>query len=173
MAAPVQKNQALFATMPIPQAVRQMAVPAVISQIIVLLYNLADTFFIGKTNDPYMVAGVSLILPVFNITMALGTLMGGRRIIDTVGREMTAPGPREGLAADLGCGACLLGATLLGLPVSTTHVRTAALLGVCRAGGNRVERGVAGRIFWAWGLTFPGCAAIGYWMAKVFLPLFS
>lgn len=74
--AAVQKNQALFETMPISQAVRQMAVPAVISQIIVLLYNLADTFFIGKTNDPYMVAGVSLILPVFNITMALGTLIG-------------------------------------------------------------------------------------------------
>ena len=76
MAAPVQKNQALFESMPIPQAVRQMAVPAVLSQIVVLLYNLADTFFIGKTNDPYMVAGVSLILPVFNITMALGTLIG-------------------------------------------------------------------------------------------------
>lgn len=74
--SPVQKNQALFESMSIPQAVRQMAVPAVISQIIVLLYNLADTFFIGKTNDPYMVAGVSLILPVFNITMALGTLIG-------------------------------------------------------------------------------------------------
>lgn len=62
--------------MPIPQAVRQMAVPAVLSQLVVLLYNLADTFYIGKTNDPYMVAGVSLILPVFNITMALGTLIG-------------------------------------------------------------------------------------------------
>ena len=49
MAAPVQKNQALFESMPIPQAVRQMAVPAVLSQIVVLLYNLADTFFIGKT----------------------------------------------------------------------------------------------------------------------------
>ena len=59
--------------------------------------------------------------------MALGTLMGGQKIIDTVGRDMVALGPREGLAADLGSIACLLGATLLGLPVSTTHTRTCAL----------------------------------------------
>lgn len=102
-------------------------------------------------------------------TMALGTLLGGRRIIDMVGREMVSPGPREGLAADLGSAVCLLCATILGLPVSTTHTRTAALLGVCQAGGNQVDHGVAGRILWAWCLTFPGCAAIGYWMAKVFL----
>ena len=101
--------------------------------------------------------------------MALGTLMGGRKIIDTVGREMVALGPREGLAADLGCVACLLGATLLGLPVSTTHTRTAALLGVGCAGGGQPNWKIAGRIGLAWLLTFPGCMAIGYWMAKLFL----
>ena len=101
--------------------------------------------------------------------MALGTLMGGRRIIDTVGREMVSLGPREGLAADLGNIACLLCATLLGLPVSTTHTRTCALLGAGSAGGSRPDRAVAGRIALAWVLTFPGCMAIGYWMAKVFL----
>lgn len=101
--------------------------------------------------------------------MALGTLMGGRRIIDTVGREMVSLGPREGLAADLGSIACLLGATLLGLPVSTTHTRTCALLGVGSAGGNRPDWAVAGKIALAWVLTFPGCMAIGYWMARVFL----
>lgn len=62
--------------MPIPEAVRRMAVPSVISQLVVLLYNLADTFYIGQTNDPSMVAGVSLILPVFNVTIALGVLIG-------------------------------------------------------------------------------------------------
>lgn len=101
--------------------------------------------------------------------MALGTLMGGKRIIDTVGREMVALGPREGLAADLGGILCLLTATLLGLPVSTTHTRTCALLGVGSAGGNRPDWSVAGKIALAWVLTFPGCMAIGYWMAKWFL----
>ena len=101
--------------------------------------------------------------------IALGTLMGGRRIIDTVGREMVALGPREGLAADLGNIACLFASTLLGLPVSTTHTRTCALLGVGSAGGHRPDWAVAGKIALAWVLTFPGCIAIGYGMAKWFL----
>lgn len=101
--------------------------------------------------------------------MALGTLMGGRRIIDTVGRDMVTLGPREGLAADFGCVLCLLGATLLGLPVSTTHTRTAALLGVGSANGGKVNWATAGRIALAWLLTFPGCMAIGYWTARLFL----
>ena len=94
--------------------------------------------------------------------MALGTLMGGRRIIDRVGREMVALGPREGLAADLGNLVCLLGATWLGLPVSTTHTRTAALLGVGVAGGGPVRWKVARGIALAWVLTFPACMALGY-----------
>ena len=103
--------------------------------------------------------------------MALGTLMGGRRIIDTVGRDMVDIGPREGLAADMATMACLLLSTVLGLPVSTTHTRTAALLGVGRAGGCRPCWAVAGRIALMWLLTFPGCMAIGFWTAKVFLSL--
>lgn len=101
--------------------------------------------------------------------MALGTLMGGRRIIDTVGREMVSLGPREGLAADLGNIACLFGATLLGLPVSTTHTRTSALLGVGSAGESSPDWATAGKIALTWLLTFPGCMAIGYWMAKFLL----
>lgn len=53
-----------------------MAVPTVISQLVVLIYNMADTFFIGRTDNPYMVAGASLILPVFNITLSLSGLAG-------------------------------------------------------------------------------------------------
>jgi PiT family inorganic phosphate transporter len=105
--------------------------------------------------------------------MALGTLMGGRRIIDTVGREMVSLGPREGLAADLGSIACLLGATVLGLPVSTTHTRTCALLGVGSAGEDRPNWWVAGRIALVWALTFPGCLAIGFWMARLSLAALS
>ena len=101
--------------------------------------------------------------------MGLGTLMGGRRIIDRVGREMVSLGPREGLAADLGSIACLLGATALGLPVSTTHTRTCALLGVGSAGGGRVDRRAAEEVALAWLLTFPGCGAVGYWSARLFL----
>ena len=103
--------------------------------------------------------------------MALGTGMGGRRIIDTVGRDMVSLGPREGFSADLAGIACLLLATALGLPVSTTHTRTAALLGVGSGGGCPVSWPVAGKIALAWLLTFPGCGAVGYWTARLFLAL--
>ncbi len=69
-------SEEIFKTMTVPQAVRTMAMPAVISQLIVLIYNLADTYFIGQTNNPCMVAGVSLILPLFNVTIALGSVFG-------------------------------------------------------------------------------------------------
>lgn len=69
-------SEEIFSTMSVPRAVRAMAVPAVAGQLIVLIYNLADTYFIGQTNDPAMVAGVSLILPVFNLILALGSLFG-------------------------------------------------------------------------------------------------
>lgn len=69
-------SEEIFKTMTVPQAVWTMALPAVISQLIVLIYNLADTFFIGQTNNPYMVAGVSLILPLFNVSLAIGSMFG-------------------------------------------------------------------------------------------------
>ncbi|MBR4099133.1 MAG: inorganic phosphate transporter [Clostridium sp.] len=102
-------------------------------------------------------------------TMAVGTALGGRRIIDTVGRDMADIGPREGLSADLSSGVCLFWTTMLGLPVSTTHVRTAALLGSARGGGRAVDWGVARNLVLAWVFTFPGCSALGYVMARLFL----
>ena len=66
----------VFENLPIPSALRKMILPAVISQLIVLIYNMADTFFVGQTNNPYMVASTSLILPVFNITLCLAGLAG-------------------------------------------------------------------------------------------------
>lgn len=97
--------------------------------------------------------------------MAAGTALGGRKIIDTVGREMVCLAPRQGLAADLGGGACLLICTLLGLPVSTTHAKTAAILGA----GSKADSRVAGQIVLTWLCTFPGCGALGFFLGKLFL----
>lgn len=66
----------IFRSLPIPSALAKMVLPAVASQLIVLIYNMADTFFVGQTNNPYMVAATSLILPVFNITLCLAGLAG-------------------------------------------------------------------------------------------------
>lgn len=70
------KSNDVFENMPVGSALRAMVVPTIISQIIVLIYNMADTFYVGRTNNPYMVAGASLILPVFNITLCLAGLAG-------------------------------------------------------------------------------------------------
>ncbi len=69
-------NKEIFESMPVGKALKTMAVPTIISQIIVLIYNLADTFYVGKTNNPYMVAATSLVLPVFNICLSLASLTG-------------------------------------------------------------------------------------------------
>ena len=66
----------VFEKLPIPTALRIMILPAVVSQLIVLIYNMADTFYVGQTGNPYMVAGTSLILPVFNISLCLAGLAG-------------------------------------------------------------------------------------------------
>ena len=70
------QNKELFETMKVPKAVRIMAVPTIIGQLIILIYNMADTFFIGRTNNPYMVAAASLILPVFNISISIASIAG-------------------------------------------------------------------------------------------------
>ncbi len=83
-------NIDVFERMPVARAVRTMAIPTIISQLIVLIYNMADTFYVGRTNDPYMVAGASLILPIFNITASLAGLAGsggGALISRLLGRK--------------------------------------------------------------------------------------
>lgn len=66
----------LFETMPVPRAVATLAIPTIISQVVTMIYNLADTFFVGQIGDPYMVAAVSLVSPWFNLLTALGNLFG-------------------------------------------------------------------------------------------------
>ncbi len=66
----------LFAEMPVPRAVATLPVPTIISQVVTMIYNLADTFFIGQLGDPAMVAAVSLVSPWFNQLTALGNLFG-------------------------------------------------------------------------------------------------
>lgn len=71
-----EKSLEVFNTMSVPQAVIKNAVPAMIAMLMVLVYNLADTFFIGQTHNAYQVAAVSLATPVFLMFMAVGTIFG-------------------------------------------------------------------------------------------------
>jgi inorganic phosphate transporter, PiT family len=94
--------------------------------------------------------------------IALGTLFGGWRIVKTMGQKITRLRPFEGFCAETAGAFTLFGATLFGIPVSTTHTITGAIMG---AGATRrvsaVRWGVSRRIFWAWLLTIPISALIG------------
>jgi len=105
--------------------------------------------------------------------MGLGTMAGGWRIVQTMGMRITKLQPVGGFCAETAGALTLFGATAFGIPVSTTHTITGAIVGV---GSTRrlsaVKWGVAGRIVWAWVLTIPmsaGMAALTYWGLKLFV----
>jgi PiT family inorganic phosphate transporter len=100
--------------------------------------------------------------------MALGTLMGGWRIVHTMGSKITRLNPMQGFCAETGGAITLFGATWLGIPVSTTHTITGAIIGVGAARRvTAVRWGIAGNIVVAWIVTLPSAAVISavfYWV---------
>ena len=93
--------------------------------------------------------------------IAIGTLFGGWRIVKTMGQKITKLRPYEGFAAETAGALTLFGATHFGIPVSTTHTITGAIIGVgARKGVSAVKWGVTTKIFWAWILTIPVSAMI-------------
>lgn len=105
--------------------------------------------------------------------MALGTSLGGMRIIKTVGMDMVRLEKYQGFAADLAAAGCLLISSLTGMPVSTTHTKTTSIMGVGAAKRlSSLNWGIVKEMLTAWVLTFPGCGLVGYMMAKLFLWIF-
>jgi inorganic phosphate transporter, PiT family len=105
--------------------------------------------------------------------IALGTLLGGWRIVKTMGQKITKLKPFEGFCAESAGALTLFGATHFGIPVSTTHVITGAIIGAgARKGVSAVKWGVTTNIFWAWILTIPVSAIIGssmYFLLKAII----
>jgi inorganic phosphate transporter, PiT family len=103
------------------------------------------------------------------VAIGLGTLFGGWRIVKTMGQKITKLKPVGGFCAETGGAMTLFLATALGIPVSTTHTITGAIVGVGSANNvNAVRWGVAGGIVWAWVLTIPCSAfvsAVAWWVA--------
>lgn len=106
-----QKSLEVFESMPVPKAVFRNALPAMAAMLMVLVYNLADTFFIGQTHDALQVAAVSLATPVFLIFMALGTVfgMGGTSVISRALGE-----GRKDYAKKV-CSFCMWGCVIVGV----------------------------------------------------------
>jgi PiT family inorganic phosphate transporter len=94
--------------------------------------------------------------------IALGTLFGGWRIVKTMGQRITKIKPFEGFSSEIAGSMAIFAATHWGIPVSTTHTITGAIMGVgARKGSSAVKWGVTKKIFWAWLLTIPVSGLIG------------
>ena len=108
-----------------------------------------------------------------SLVMGIGTSIGGYRIIKAVGMDMVKLETHQGFSADLAAAGCLLLSSLLAIPVSTTHTKTTAIMGVGAAKRVKsVNWSVVKEMVLTWVLTFPGCGLIGYLMVKLFLWLF-
>ena len=124
-------------------------------------------------------AGAQFAVPIWlmvlcSLVMGLGTSIGGYRIIKSVGMDMVKLKPYQGFAADFSATLCLLLSSLTGIPVSTTHTKTTAIMGVGAARRmSNVNWGVVKELVLTWVFTFPGCGLLGFGMAKLFLMMFA
>ena len=108
------KTTALFEKAPISEAVLKNALPAMAAMLMTLIYNLADTFFVGQTHDAFQVAAVSLAMPVFLIFMAVGMVfgMGGTSVISR------ALGQKRNNYAKKVCSFCMWGSVITGITMA-------------------------------------------------------
>lgn len=139
--------------------------------------------FMGVFALALVVGGVyppseSLYIPIWvmllcSALMAIGTSIGGYKIIKTMGMDMVKIEKYQGFSAEIGASACMLGATALGIPLSTTNAKGTAIMGAAAARRiSNVNWNVVKEMLLAWGLTFPACLLLGYLMAKLFTFIF-
>ncbi len=113
------------------------------------------------------------IMVFCSLLMALGTSVGGRRIIKTMGMDMVKIEKYQGFSAEIGASVCMIGATVFGIPLSTTNTKGTAIMGAAAARRvSNVNWTVVKDMFTAWILTFPCCALIGYFTALLLRAIF-
>jgi inorganic phosphate transporter, PiT family len=128
--------------------------------ILPLLYSIG---FYSATVDPNHLPVPTWVILISYGAIALGTLSGGWRIVKTMGYKITRLRPVHGFAAETAGAVTILGASGLGIPVSTTHIISTSIMGVgTTMGASTVKWGVARTIAFAWILTIPAAAVIGY-----------
>ncbi|MBR6573145.1 MAG: inorganic phosphate transporter [Clostridia bacterium] len=114
------------------------------------------------------------LMLLVSIIMGLGTSLGGYRIIKSVGMNMVKLKPYQGFSADFAATLCLLPSSLMGIPLSTTHTKTTAIMGVGAAKNlHKVNLNIVKDLVLTWIFTFPGCGLLGFIVAKIFLVLFN
>ena len=140
------------------------------------IFLLGAAFANGQAETSSFTVPIWLMV-LCSLVMGLGTSIGGYRIIKSVGMDMVQPHlytRTRDFAADFAATLCLLFSSLTGIPVSTTHTKTTAIMGVGAAKRLRnVNFGVVRDLVLTWIFTFPGCGLLGYLTAKLFLVLFA
>ena len=130
---------------------------------------LGMAFCDGQTSVSGLAIPVWLMV-LCSTTMALGTSGGGENIIRAVGMDMVRLEKYQGFSADLAAAGCLLLSSLFGIPVSTTHTKTSAIMGVGSVKRlSAINFGVVSDMMLTWIFTFPGCGLISFAMAKLFM----
>ncbi len=132
---------------------------------------------IAFANGQGSVTGMEIplwLMLLCSIVMGLGTSVGGEKIIKSVGMDMVKLERYQGFAADLSGALCLLYSSLFGIPVSTTHTKTSAIMGVGAVKRlSAINFGVVKDMMLTWIFTFPGCGLISFVMAKIFMFIFG
>lgn len=114
------------------------------------------------------------LMVLVSLVMGFGTSIGGYRIIKSVGMDMVKLKPYQGFSADFAATLCLLVSSLTGVPVSTTHTKTTAIMGVGAARRiSNVNWSIVKDLVLTWVCTFPGCGLLGFGTAKLFLAMFG
>jgi len=130
-------------------------------------------FLVGGSDTTGNVIPPIWMMILCSAVMAIGTSLGGYKIIKAVGMDMVKLEPYQGFAADMAGASCLLLSSLFGIPVSTTHTKTTAIMGVGATKRlSAINLNVVKDMVFTWILTFPGCGIIGYLMAKLFVQIF-
>ena len=128
------------------------------------------------SNGQEDVSGITIpvwLMLLCSVIMAAGTSVGGEKIIKSVGMDMVKLKKYQGFSADLAATACLLISSLFGIPVSTTHTKTSAIMGVGAVKRlSAINLGVVKEMVLTWIFTFPGCGLISFAMAKLFIAIF-
>lgn len=138
------------------------------------IFLLGNALAAGSSTGSFAGTPPFWLMIVVSLVMGLGTSIGGYRIIKAVGMDMVKLKPYQGFAADFAATLCLLLSSLTGIPVSTTHTKTTAIMGVGAARRiSNVNWSVVKDLVLTWVFTFPGCGLLGYIMAKLFLVLFA
>lgn len=136
----------------------------------VLLLGVA--FCNGEPNVSGAVIPVWLMI-LCSTVMGVGTSVGGEKIIKSVGMDMVKLEKYQGFSADLAGAICILLSTVFGIPVSTTHTKTSAIMGVGAVKRlSAINFTVVRDMVLTWIFTFPGCGLISFLMAKIFLMVF-